>query len=88
MRGGGWDGDKAIGIETLLSESTGLGPSGQTECSQLYTDCWDVWPQLFLQGPPQETNVPSLHAYLADLASPPIRYGLHQRGKKCGQCNS
>ena len=44
----------------------------------------NVWPQ----GPPQKTNVPSLHACLADLASPPIRCGLHQRGEKSDQCIS
>lgn len=74
-------GTKQLVQKHYLQKAEDLGLLDELGAPNYTLTAGNVWPQLFLQGPPKETNVPSLHACLADLASPPIRYGLHQRGK-------
>lgn len=85
-----WWGVEGVGIGTrqpLLpgspQKAQDLGLLDKSSALNYTPAVGGVWPQLFLQDLPQETKVPSLHGYPDDLATLPIRYELHQRGRKC-----
>lgn len=80
--GGCWDGDKAATIATQPLESTGSGPPGQMECSQLHTDCQGCLATAINTGYSVE-NKCTLHTCPGGLATLPIRYEVHPQGRKC-----